>query len=288
MDLSAEAPTHFRSSAARPGPLGSLREAVVEVLGRRRLIGYLVQADLHKKGADTLLGNLWWVLDPLLQMAVYVVLVSVIFQRGGPDYPLFLLAAILPWKWFQTSIQDGITSVSGAERLVRQIKFPKLVLPVAAVMAGIVNFAFGLIPLFALMLLFFRDRIELTLLLIPVVAAVQLVFNLALTVLLAAVNVFYRDVGNLSRHVLRLWFYLSPALFSLDQLITATESYPIIQRLLTLNPWATMFTAYRAVIYDGQPPDWTALGFVLLGSLVLLALTTLFFKRVEPSFAKVL
>ena len=71
-----------------------LREAVVEVFGRRRLIAYLVQADLHKKGADTLLGNLWWVLDPLLQMAVYVVLVSVIFQRGGPDYPLFLLAAI--------------------------------------------------------------------------------------------------------------------------------------------------------------------------------------------------
>ncbi len=161
-----------------------LREAVVEVFGRRRLIAYLVQADLHKKGADTLLGNLWWVLDPLLQMAVYVVLISVIFQRGGPDYPLFILAAILPWKWFQTSIQDGITSVSGAERLVRQIKFPKLVLPVAAVMAGIVNFAFGLIPLFALMLVFFRDRIEVTLLLIPVVAVVQLVFNLALTVLL--------------------------------------------------------------------------------------------------------
>ena len=288
MDLSAEIPTHFRSTADRPGPIGMLREAVVEVLGRRRLIRYLVQADLHKKGADTLLGNLWWVLDPLLQMAVYVVLVSVIFQRGGPDYPLFLLAAILPWKWFQSSIQDGITSVSGAERLVRQIKFPKLVLPVAAVMAGIVNFAFGLIPLFVLMLLFFRERIELTLFLIPVVAVVQLVFNLALTILLAAVNVFYRDVGNLSRHVLRLWFYLSPALFSLEELVQATESYPVIQQVLTLNPWATMFTAYRAVIYDGVLPDWTALGLVLTGSLVLLALATLFFKRVEPAFAKVL
>ena len=93
-------------------------------------------------------------------------------------------------------------------------------------MAGIVNFAFGLIPLFALMLLFFRDRIELTLLLIPAVAAVQLLFNLALTILLAAVNVFYRDVGNLARHVLRLWFYLSPALFSLEQLIAAHRVVP--------------------------------------------------------------
>jgi ABC-type polysaccharide/polyol phosphate export permease len=288
MDLSAEVPTHFRSSAVRPGPVGMLREALGEVLGRRRLIAYMVQADLHKKGADTVLGNLWWVLDPLLQMVVYVVLVSVIFQRAAPDYPLFIFAAILPWKWFQSSIQDGISSVSGAERLVRQIKFPKLVLPVAAVVAGIVNFAFGLIPLFALMLLFFRDRIELTLLLIPAIAAVQLVFNLALTVLLAAVNVFYRDVGNLARHFMRLWFYVSPALFSLDQLINATQSYPEIQRLLTLNPWATLFTAYRAVIYDGRLPDWGSLGLVLVGSLVLLALTTLLFKRLEPAFAKVL
>jgi homopolymeric O-antigen transport system permease protein len=288
MQLSAEVPSHYRSTAERPGPFGLLRDAVVEVAGRRRLIGYIVQADLHKKGADTLLGNLWWVIDPLLQMVIYVILVSVIFDRGGPDYPLFIFAAILPWKWFSSSINDGITSVSGAERLVRQIQFPKLVLPVAAVMAGVANFAFGLIPLLALMVLFFRDRIEPTLLLIPVVAVVQLVFNLGMTILVAALNVFYRDIANLARHILRLWFYLSPALFSLQQLIHATENFPAIQRILTLNPWATLFTAYRSVIYEGTPPDWTALARVLVGSLVFLALTTLLFKRLEPAFAKVL
>jgi homopolymeric O-antigen transport system permease protein len=288
MDLSAEVPTHFRSTGDRPGIVGLLREAVVEVFGRRRLIRYMVQADLQKKGADTLLGNLWWVLDPLLQMVIYWILVSVIFQRGGPDYPLFLFSAILPWKWFQSSIQDGITSVSGAERLVRQIQFPKLVLPVSAVVAGIANFVFGLIPLFTLMLLLYRDRIELTLLLLPVVAAVQLVFNMGMTVLLSALNVFYRDIGNLARHVLRLWFYVSPALFSVEQLTHATQSFPIVQRLLLLNPWATLFGAYHDVIYNGTLPDWSALAAVLFGSIVFLALTTLVFKRLEPSFAKVL
>ena len=288
MDLSAEVPTHFRSTGDRPGIVGLLREAVVEVFGRRRLIRYMVQADLQKKGTDTLLGNLWWVLDPLLQMVIYWILVSVIFQRGGPDYPLFLFSAILPWKWFQSSIQDGITSVSGAERLVRQIQFPKLVLPVSAVVAGIANFVFGLIPLFTLMLLLYRDRIELTLLLLPVVAAVQLVFNMGMTVLLSALNVFYRDIGNLARHVLRLWFYVSPALFTIDQLTHATESFPIVQRLLLLNPWATLFSAYHDVIYNGVLPDWSALGAVLLGSIAFLAVTTLVFKRLEPSFAKVL
>ena len=106
-----------------------MREAVRDIASRRRLIGYLVQADLRKKGSDTLLGNVWWVLDPLLQMMVYVIVVSVIFDRGGPDYPLFVFAAILPWKWFSSSVTDGIISVTGQDKLIRQIHFPKLVLP---------------------------------------------------------------------------------------------------------------------------------------------------------------
>ena len=100
MSATQDVPAFFRSSAIRPGPVGLLREAIIEVVSRRRLIRYLVQADLKKKGADTVLGNLWWVIDPLLQMAVYVILVSFIFQRTRPDYPLFIFAAILPWKWF--------------------------------------------------------------------------------------------------------------------------------------------------------------------------------------------
>ncbi len=160
------APT-FSSSAARPGPIGLVREAVGELWSRRRLVRYLVQADLHKKGADSLLGNLWWVLDPLLQMLVYVVLVSVIFQRTQEAYPLFIFAAILPWKWFTSSIGDSISSVSSQDRLIKQIHFPKLVLPTAALAAGIANFAFGLIPLLGLMLLFYPEKISVYLLLVP-------------------------------------------------------------------------------------------------------------------------
>jgi ABC-type polysaccharide/polyol phosphate export permease len=288
MSATADAPAHFRRGATRPGPIGLLREAVVEVSQRRRLIRYLVQADIRKKGADTLLGNLWWVLDPLLQMAVYVVLVSVVFNRGVEDYPLFIFAAILPWKWFQSTVQDAITSVTGADRLIRQIQFPKLVLPVASAGAGVVNFLFGLIPLAALILLLYRDRLSITLVLIPLIAVVQFFFNLAIAVGLAALNVFYRDIGNLSRHALRLWFYLSPGLYAIEDLRKATEDIPVVGQLLLANPFAILFTAYRDVIYNEQVPDWAGLGALLLGSLMLLSLTTLLFKRVEPSFAKVL
>jgi ABC-type polysaccharide/polyol phosphate export permease len=288
MSSTADAPAHFRRGAVRPGPLGLLREAVVEVTQRRRLIRYLVQADVRKKGADTLLGNLWWVLDPLLQMAVYVVLVSVVFDRATPDYPLFIFAAILPWKWFQSTVQDAITSVTGADRLIRQIQFPKLVLPVASAGAGVVNFVFGLIPLFALMLILYRDRLSWLVVLIPLIAVVQFCFNLAVAVGLAAINVFYRDVGNLSRHALRLWFYLSPGLYSIETLRDATADVPVVGQILLANPFAILFTAYRDVVYTERIPDWGALGGLLLGSIALLAVTTLLFKRAEPSFAKVL
>jgi lipopolysaccharide transport system permease protein len=288
MSATADAPAHFRRGAIRPGPIGLLREAVVEVSQRRRLIRYLVQADVRKKGADTLLGNLWWVLDPLLQMAVYVVLVSVVFNRAVPDYPLFIFAAILPWKWFQSTVQDAITSVTGADRLIRQIQFPKLVLPLASAGAGVVNFLFGLIPLAALILILYRDRLAATILLIPLIALVQFFFNVAVAVGLAALNVFYRDVGNLSRHFLRLWFYLSPGLYAIEDLRVATGHIPVVGQLLLANPFAILFTAYRDVIYSERAPDWASLGALLVGSLVLLGLTTLLFKRVEPAFAKVL
>ena len=288
MTATSEAPRAFRSSAVRPGSLGLLREAVVETLARRRLVRYLVQADMRKKGADTLLGNVWWLIDPLLQMAIYVVLVSVVFQRKIEDYPLFIFAAILPWKWFQSSIQDAIVSVSGAERLIKQIQFPKLVLPIASVVAGVVNFAFGLIPLFAIMVLLYPSRLSGMLVLIPVIAAVQFAFTLAVSIALSSLNVFYRDVGNLARHFLRLWFYLSPGLYSIDLLKEAGRNHPELLQIVLLNPFAVLFEAYRDVIYVGRAPDFLGLAILLVVSIVFVALATLLFKRVEPAFAKVL
>jgi len=291
------APT-YSSSAVRPGPIGLVREAVGELRSRRELVRYLVQADLKKKGADTLLGNLWWFLDPLLQMLVYVVLVSVIFQRQQEAYPLFIFAAILPWKWFTSSIGEAISSVSSQDRLIKQVHFPKIVLPTAALASGIANFAFGLIPLLALMLLFYPEKVSVYLLLVPVIGVVQLVFTAALGFVVAAVNVFYRDVGNLSRHVLRLWFYLSPALYGPVTMAGLAEQHPELYRLMQLNPFYTLFTAYRTVIYGIQTPDggslppttpdWAALGMLFLVSVVLLVVATVFFKRIEPTFAKVL
>jgi lipopolysaccharide transport system permease protein len=220
-------------------------------------------------------------------MVIYVILVQVIFQRSTPDYPLFIFAAILPWKWFSISLGSGAGSVTGREGLIRQIQFPKIVLPVAAVVAATVSFTVSLLAL-AVMYLPYLDRVSPWLLAIPLIAVVQLIFSLALAFGLAAMNVFYRDVQVILGHIVRLWFYASPALWALQDL----DDTPTLQTILSLNPMAPILESYRNVIYGtpaGQPlaPDWGGLVYTLVVSVAVMALTVVAFKRTEPAFAKV-
>ena len=276
-------------------PLTLLRQGISDLLSRRRLVRYLVQAEMKKRGSDTVLGNLWWVLDPLLQMVVYVIFISIIGRQGAPDYPLFIFAAILPWKWFSAVISDATTSVVRHDRLIKQIAFPKLVMPMATTTAGVVGFVWGLVPL-AIILMFFSHRLTPLVLLLPLVAVVQFVFTLAVAILVSAANVFFRDLGNAISHALRLWWFLSPGLYALAWLddVKVVRDNPAIAVLAGFNPFAVLFEAYRAIIYGGPSgelphlPNFVSLGFLLLGSLLFLAVCVIFFKRVEPDFAKVL
>jgi lipopolysaccharide transport system permease protein len=276
-------------------PIGLLRQAIDDVISRRRLIRYLVQAESKKRGSNTLLGNLWWVLDPLLQMTVYVVFITIVAQRKQEAYPLFIFAAILPYKWYTSTVSDATTTVVRQERLIRQIAFPKIVLPVATATAEVVGFAWGMIPLLGIML-FYQDRLTPLILLVPVIAVVQYVFALGSAILVSAANVFFRDLGNVISHVLRLWWFLSPGLYSLDNLkdVALFKEHPNLITIAHLNPLAILFESYRSVIYgsgNGGPPhlpDFGALGGLLVFSLLLVALAAMFFKRVEPTFAKVL
>jgi ABC-type polysaccharide/polyol phosphate export permease len=295
---SGETASTIRQTPDSPSPFALLRQGIIEILSRRRLIRYLVQADMKKRGSDTVLGNLWWILDPLLQLVVYVILVAVLSRgKGTPDFPLFIFVAIIPWKWFSAVITDATNSVVRADKLIRQIAFPKIVLPLSSASAGVVGFLWGLVPLGALLLLH-PGRISIMLVWFPVIAVVQFIFTLAVAILVAAGNVFFRDLGNALGHALRLWWFLSPGLYSFETLDSTkfVKDHPIIADLFGLNPFAVLFEAYRSVIYgtpDGavgttHPPDLIALGTLLLGSLVFLAVSVTFFKRVEPEFAKVL
>lgn len=272
----------------RPGPLDTLTGTAREVWSRRRLITYLVRADLKKRGADTVLGNLWWVIDPLLTMLVYVVLISIILRVEREAYPLFIFTAILPWKWFSSSIADAVTCITTRDRIIKQVNFPKIVLPMAVSVGGVANFVFGLVPLLGMLVLFYPTRITAWVLLLPVVALVQFLLTIGIAVLASALTVFFRDIGNVATHALRIWFYLSPALYGAEQVTQAVGEGSILSTIYRLNPFVALFESYRNLIYAGAPPVWDLLALVLVESVVLLVVAVLVFRRMEPSFAKVI
>lgn len=284
----ARDPATFVDAPSR-GVISLLRQGINDLATRLNLIRYLVGAELKRTHANTAAGTLWWVLDPILQMGVYWVLVAVIFQRTTPDILLFLFVAILPWKWFATTLSETSTSITSRQGLIRQLQFPKLVLPAAATAAGTVSFFFGFVAL-GLLYLLYPHRLTYWVLVIPLVAAVQFVFTLALGILLAALNTFFRDVQNVLRHATRLWMYLSPVLYSLDQL----EGQDTAKRVLGLNPMAWILEGYRRALYGtektthGLMPEWLPLLGVLGVSVLLLAVAIILFKRAEPSFARIL
>jgi len=271
----------------RRGSIGSIFETVAALIERRRLVWYLTVSEVRNKGTNSLLGNVWWFLDPALQLFVYFLLVNVLFHRSQPAILLFLGAAILPWKWFSTALTNGVTAVRGREQVMRQIAFPHIVLPAASVLASVGNFLFALVPLGALYLIY-PDRLTPWALGVFPVALVQFLWTIPAVITLSALAVFFRDISNFIPHGLRIWFYLSPALFPIETLRAIGERHPWFGVLVNANPFTWIFTGYRDALYDGRAPDWVPLGILALASIPAILLSTYFFRRVSPLFVKVL
>ena len=271
----------------RRGSIGSIFETVAALIERRRLVWYLTISEVRNKGTNSLLGNVWWFLDPALQLFVYFLLVNVLFHRSQPAILLFLGSAILPWKWFTTALTTGVTAVRGREQVMRQIAFPHIVLPAASVLASVGNFLFALVPLGALYLIY-PDRLTPWALAVFPVALVQFLWTIPAVITLSALAVFFRDISNFIPHGLRIWFYLSPALFPIETLRAIGERHPWFGVLVNANPFTWIFTGYRDALYNGRAPDWVPLGILALASIPAILLSIYFFRRVSPLFVKVL
>jgi ABC-type polysaccharide/polyol phosphate export permease len=211
----------------------------------------------------------------------------VIFQQAQPAILLFLGSAILPWKWFTAALASATTSVRGREQVMRQIAFPHIVLPTASVLASVGNFLFALVPLAALYLLY-PDRLSPWALAVLPVAVVQFLWTIPAVITLSAVAVFFRDISNFIPHGLRIWFYLSPALFPIETLRAIGSRHPWFNFFVDINPFTWIFSGYRDALYYGRSPEWGALGVLALASIPATLLSIYFFRRVSPLFVKVL
>lgn len=254
----------------------------IQAIGRfRSLLRYLVSSSLKAENAGTVFGFLWWMLHPLLLMAIYWIVVDVVLRRGGPDYPIFVLTAILSWEFFARATQGSVNITVKKEQSMRQVAYPRSLLPLSTTLGELFHFTFGFVVLLLVAIPFGIYPSFVAVLVLPIVL-VQLAFTLGVAFVLSALNMFFRDTANLMRYMYRGWFYLSPALYAVSQV---PQEYRFFYEL---NPFATFFIAYRSVVMNHSAPDFAALGLLAAVSILLLVAGYLFFVRLQPSFAKLI
>ncbi len=274
----------------RMGGQMSLWQRISELYRFRDLLYYLVVRELKARYKGSLLGFLWTLVNPLLMMAVFTAVFTIITPNTTvPKYPAFLLCGLLPWNFFSAGVMTSIGSVVGNSNLVKKVYFPREVLPIASVLAQLVNFLLALVVLFGLLFVFQSD-ISPYVYLLPIIILIQTIFVTGLALFLSAVNVYYRDTMMIMDVVILAWFFLTPIFYPLQIL---PQSYEVlgftlnIHRLMyILNPMASIINAYRDLLYLGT---YTEIDFLLrtaVTSLVVLVFGYWLFTRVSGNFGE--
>lgn len=260
----------------RPGLISALHELIVA----RELLTIWTWREFRVRYSQSLLGAAWAILQPLVLMLVFSVIFSLFLQvpTGGIPYPVLAYSALLPWIFFANAISNAIPSLVSNLNLVTKINFPREVLPLAAVLVSLIDFLVAAL-IFGAMLLFYQIPFQATILLTPLIVLVQLVFSLGLSLLGAALNVFYRDIRFLIPLLIQVWMYLSPVIYPLEVVPEQLRPFYL------LNPMATLIDSYRRVLIYGQAPDWAYLALTALISGLILALSYRYFKAAEATFA---
>lgn len=256
-------------------------EVVHTLYRHRELIGILVAKQLKLRYRGTVLGFLWTLLNPLFLMLVYTLVFSVYFRLDMPGYPAFLFTGLLPWLWFASSMQQGVTSILDGAGLVTRSQFPAEVLPVVTLIANTINFLLTL-PLLFVFLLGFRIHVGAPILMLPVLVALEFLLTFGLVLIAAAVNVRFRDLQHIIVHLLTVLQFLTPVFYPMSVI---PES---IRPIAYLNPLSILMDAFHDVLYRNQMPNGPALLALFVLTCVVLCLATAMFNRYKPTFAEAL
>jgi len=248
----------------------------------RELLFFLTWRDVKVRYAQAALGVAWAVLQPLLTMVIF----SVIFGQlaklpsDGIPYPIFSYAALLPWQLFAGALQRAGTSLVGNANLLTKVYFPRLIIPLSAVAAGLVDFAISFVVLLGLML-YYGVTPTWNVLWLPVFVLLALLTALAVGLWLSALNVQYRDVQHAIPFLIQAWMYASPVAYSAG--LIPTGPWRIVYGL---NPLAGVIQGFRWALLGASPPDELMAASVVM-VLVLLTTGLFYFRRMERTFADV-
>lgn len=265
---------------------------------RRETIRYLTTSNLRAGHRDKVLGTLWYLLDPLLFMFVYYFVFGVLMKaagRGGrtPEFMLYILIAILVWRFISATINQGANCIRGSRGLIHEIYFPKAVFPISITFARIHDFLWGLGAYVIISTVILRHPPSWQFLWVPLLLLVLLIFVMGMTFITAVLGVFFADTSNVLDAILRLFFYCSPIFYYVrikPEMPEGThifmENHPDYLRVYMFNPVACFYECFRDALLWGDVPDPGMLGYVTVFALVTWIVGFALFTRVEGSFAK--
>lgn len=247
----------------------------------RELLLFLTWRDVRVRYRQTVIGLLWVVIQPLFTMIIFALffgrLVGV--PSDGVPYPLFAFAGIVPWTFFSNTVNSSSNSLVGSSNLITKVYFPRLIIPGAAVMAGLVDFSVAMLVMGGLMV-FYQVGPTMNILILPPLMILTALLALGVGMWMSALNVKYRDVRFALPFVLQLLMFATPIIYP-SSIVPAPWS-----RLIFLNPLAGLIDAYRSAVL-GRPFNWQSIGFTTVLTLGLLVWAAAYFRRTERHFADI-
>jgi ABC-type polysaccharide/polyol phosphate export permease len=242
----------------------------------RELIWALALKELKIRYKRSVLGFLWALLNPLLQMIVLALVFSTVMRIPIPHYAVFLISVLMPWTFFSQSLSYAADCIVGNADLIKKVRIPKLVFPVAALTSNMINFLLSLISLVFIVLVV-RHPFYLTWLYLPVPLLALTLFTLGATFFFAALNVYYRDVSHILQILLQIWMYATPIIYPI-------EIFGKYQWILKLNPIIYALNGFRMGVYAGKLPSWSSIMASFVCGIVALVIGYTIFRKTQEQF----
>jgi lipopolysaccharide transport system permease protein len=222
------------------------------ILRYHELVALLVARDLKVRYKRSVLGMLWTMLNPLLQMAVYTLVFSTVLRVGVPRFPLFLLAGLLPWTLISVSATASAHALLNNQGLIRKVAAPQAVYPLAIVGSKLVDMVLSWVPLAVIATVLGTSPTTAWLFLFPA-TVITTMFAAGLALLFSSLTVFFRDIRHLIDILFQVWFYLTPILYPYERL--ADLDAPVLRTALAFNPAAPIIRMFQSAVYEGRMPD---------------------------------
>ncbi len=249
----------------------------------RELFYFLTWRDVKVRYKQTALGAAWAIIQPVGNMLLFTLLFGKLAKLPSDNipYPLFAFAGLLPWTFFSNAVSSSGNSLVGSSHLITKVYFPRMIIPAASVLAGIVDFAFAFAVMVAL-LVWYQVPVGINLLMLPVLALLTSMLALGVGMWLSALHVKFRDIRYVIPFVMQFWMFATPIIYP-------TSMMPQKYRLLfALNPMTGIIEAYRVALLgklNGSHFNWPALGFSAAITIAVLVYAAYNFRRMERTFA---